>query len=288
MYSIYKRLSVSFFGNIAEIETFQKLGPNINAAGINILPKTYASIVISTTIISYLISLIAVISILSIFQVITASFMTVITVPIMVALLTFITLYYYPSQRASSMKKSIDNDLPFALAHLSAIASAGISPEYMFELLTGFKEYKNISHQASRVVRNIRVFGMSSVTAINNVAETTPSPSLKQVLTGISFNIEKGGNLVQYMKQMADKGLFEYRMKREKYLKTLSTYADIYAALLVAAPLMMLAVLGILAIIGGEILGFAIPELITILTFVILPILNITFLAFIHFTYPGA
>ena len=125
---------------------------------------------------------------------------------------------------------------------------------------------------------------MSSVKAIDVVARASPSPQWKQVLNGISFTISEGGDLPQYLKQMAEKSLFDYRIKREKYLHTLSTYADIYTALLVAAPLMMLSMLGILSVIGGEIIGFGIGELITILTFVILPFLNIAFIAFIHLT----
>lgn len=285
---LYKRLSVAFFGSFAESQGFKKLDTQLEAAGMHILTKTYASIILLSTILIFLLSLITVLTGLALFQVTGIAFIVfAVTIPIFAALASFAFLFYYPAQRAQSVKKSLENDLPFALAHLSAIASSGISPEHMFELITGFKEYKNISKQASLIVRNIRTFGMSSVSAINNVAETTPSPEFKQILSGISFNIEKGGNLVEYIKQMADKALFDYRIKREKYMKTLSTYADIYAALLVAAPLMMLAVLGILAVIGGEVLGLSIPELITILTFLVLPGLNIAFIMFIHLTYPG-
>ena len=103
----------------------------------------------------------------------------------------------------------------------------------------------------------------------------------------MTATIEKGGNLVEYINQMSEKAMFDYRIRREKYLKTLSTYADIYTALLVAAPLMMLSVLGIMSIIGGTILGMTIGDLITLMTWIVLPALNISFLAFVHVTYPG-
>ena len=64
-------------------------------------------------------------------------------------------------------------------------------------------------------------------------------------------------------------------------------YADIYTALLVAAPLMMLSLLATMSIIGGNILGLTIQELIILITWIVLPVTNITYLAFIHVTYPG-
>jgi len=214
-------------------------------------------------------------------------FLFLITIPVFASSATFAVLYFYPSQRASSLRKSIENDLPFAVAHMSSITSSGIPPEAMFELLTGFEEYKEVARQASLVVRNIKTFGMSSVKAIASASQITPSPEWRQILNGVAFTIEKGGNLPLYLKEMSEKNLFEYRIKREKYLKTLSTYADIYTALLVAAPLMMLALLAILSVIGGEVIGLTIPDLITLLTFGVLPFLNIAFLAFIHLTHPG-
>ena len=267
---------------------FKKLKPQLEAAGVQVLLKTYVAIILFTVFLAYIFSLIGIVVFLSFFPTDFLSFITyALIVPPFIALVAFAVMYYYPGQKAVAVRKSIENDLPFALTHLAALASSGISPEFMFDLMAGFKEYKDIAQQSSLVARNIKTFGMSSVAAINSVAATTPSPNFKQVLTGITFTIEKGGNLVEYLKQLADKELFNYRLKRERYLKTLSTYADIYTALLIAAPLMMLSILGILGVIGGEIVGLTIPELISVLTFFLLPGMNIAFLTFIHLTYPG-
>ncbi|MBI4181663.1 MAG: type II secretion system F family protein [Candidatus Aenigmarchaeota archaeon] len=288
MHRLYKRLAVALFGKLGDLQGFQKLKPQLEAAGIPVLAATWGAVTILTSLLAALLAfgMAGFLLLLVPLDALTA-FLLLFTVPVFAGLMTFILLYTYPGSRTSRVKRSIENDMPFALAHLSAIASSGISPEYMFELLTSFDEYKHIAHQAAQVVRNIRLLGMSSVGAITAVAENTPSPTFKQVLTGIVFNIEKGGDITTYIKQMADQALFDYKLRREKYLKTLGTYADIYAALLVAAPLMMLAVLGILAVIGGEILGLAIPDLIALLTYIVLPTLNLAFLGLLHVTYPG-
>jgi flagellar protein FlaJ len=212
---------------------------------------------------------------------------SVVFFPVFVSSVVFIVMYLYPVQRENSRQKSIENNLPFAITHMAAIASSGIPTEFMFELLTGFKEYGEISEDSRLIMRNIKTFGMSSAESLKDIADRTPSKDFRQVLLGIVSTIEAGGNIIEYLNEMADKALFDYRIKREKYLKTLSTYADIYTALLVAAPLMMLSLLATMSIIGGSIMGLTIEELMLLITWIMLPVLNVGFLVFIHVTYPG-
>lgn len=290
MLGVYKRLAISAFGPVADrfSSSFMVLKPHLMMSGIGILLRTWVAIILFSVVLAYIMSLAAVLAVTSIIQLEFATmFYLVVFLPVLVAAITFMFFYIYPIQKARLIEKSIETDLPFALAHMSAIASSGIPPEFMFELLVGFEEYKAISSQANMIVSNIKSYGMSSVSAMNDVAKKTPSKSFKQVLNGMTSTIERGGDLVNFLKDMSDKALFDYRMKREKYLKTLSTYADIYTALLVAAPLMLLAVLGVMSIIGGDVMGFTIQDIITLITWVVLPFLNVVFLAFIHVTYPG-
>ncbi|MFH1978214.1 MAG: type II secretion system F family protein [Candidatus Aenigmatarchaeota archaeon] len=285
----YKKLSVVIFGGIADkySDTFKQLKPYIAGARLGVMLKTWISMILFSSLLAYVISLAFVSAFVFFFQlelVMTIYFIAFI--PILVASLTFVFFYIYPIQKSSSIKSSMDTDLPFALAHMSAIASSGVPPEAMFRLLTNFKEYRYIAKDATTIVRNIETFGMSSPVAISNVADKTPSPMFKQILEGIVSTIEKGGNIVSYLNQMSEKALFEYRIRRDNYMKMLSLYADIYTALLVAAPLMMLSVLGIMNIIGGEILGLTVNELIWLMTWIILPVLNVLFILFIHITYP--
>jgi flagellar protein FlaJ len=287
---IYKIISVRLFGKLVDkyIDNFTPLKPHLEGAGIQILLKTWVCMILFGTSGLYLLSLIVTFSVVF-FLDLGPIFLvyTVVFIPILAASFSFVFFYIYPIQKSNSIKGEIENNLPFALAHMSAIVSSGIPPEHMFDMLTDFEEYGGIANHAKMIVRNIRTFGMSSTRAISDVANKTPSQTFRQVLMGITTTIEKGGNLVDYIKEMSDKALFEYSMRREKYLKTLSTYADIYTALLVAAPLMMLAILGVMSIIGGEVLGLGIGDLITLITWIVLPALNASFLAFIHTTYPG-
>src|SRR3990172_2194649 len=166
LFERYRNLSVRLFGKAAtrSASSFSTLKPHLMGANINVLLETWISIIYLTTLIVYIISLFAVLaaSFFILFDEITFLYM-VVFLPVMAASLAFMLFYVYPVQKASRMRGSIDNNLPFALAHMGAISSSGIPPEFMFEMLTGFKEYGEISRQAGMVVRNIKTFGMSSV-----------------------------------------------------------------------------------------------------------------------------
>jgi flagellar protein FlaJ len=286
----YKRLSMRIFGGLAResYSGFSSIKVHLIGASINVLLETYVAMVYMTTVLVYAASLAAILiaSRFILFDFMTFLYLTLF-IPVMMASMAMVFMYVYPIQKSSKIRNSIDSNLPFALAHMSAICSSGIPPEFMFELLTGFKEYGEISKQSSIIVRNIKTFGMSSVNAIVDVAKRTPSPSFRQILSGIQSTIEKGGNLTEYLEEMSERSLFEYRINRENYLKTLSTYADMYTAVLITAPVMMIIVLGIMSVIGGDIMGMAATDLIFLMTWVIVPLLNITFLAFLHTTHPS-
>jgi len=286
----YKRLAVAIFGGLIDRsgDMFKPLKPYLMGANINILLKTWACLILLTTFVSYIGGVAAIWIVSMFFPLDFVTFLYyILFIPVLAGSITFLVFYIYPIQKTNSIKNSIETDLPFALAHMSAIASSGIPPEFMFQLLTDFKEYRHIAEHANLIVRNIRTFGMSSTSAMENVAQRTPSANFKQILDGIVSTIEKGGNLIDYLNGMSEKAMFDYRIKRENYLKMLSTYADIYTALLVAAPLMMLAVLGIMNIIGGQVLGLSVNEVIYLITWIVLPLMNTAFLIFIHVTYPG-
>ncbi len=291
MPSFYRKISLVLFGGLVEkyIGSFRPLEPHIKNANMKILLKTWVSMLFFSTAVAFAAAFAATYVLLSYF--IKVEFyiyiFSIIFFPVFVSSIVFIFFYLYPVEKERSRENSIENNLPFAITHMSAIASSGIPTEYMFELLTGFKEYGEISEDSRLIMRNIKTFGMSSVDALRDIAERTPSKGFRELLLGMVSAVESGGDMTAYLHEMSERALFDYKIKREKYLKTLSTYADIYTALLVAAPLMMLSMLATMSIIGGSVMGLTIDEVILLITWVMLPFMNTAFLVFIHVTYPG-
>lgn len=282
-------LSAKIFGKVADKyeEGFGQLKKALLEADMKILFRTYFSMILFLSLLGFILSLILIPVILSVLN---ANALQIIifsaTLPFAIALVIFAFGYFYPISKAASRKKSIDMNLPFAINHMAAIAGSGVPPSTMFRLLTGFGEYGEISKEAEKIVRDTDVFGQDVTTALRGVTSRTPSSAFRELLEGVLSTIETGGNLQAYLKQQSDKALFEYRIKREKYMEILSAYADFYTAVLIAAPLFLIAILAIMNMIGGKLWGMEISDVMHIGIFLLMPIVNTVFLLFIHYTQP--
>lgn len=282
-------ISTKLFGPITDRyeDSLSPLKSAISEAGMSLLFRTYVSIMFFFSFVAFFIGLFSSIVIAFFFKFEIVFFiLSLIFFPILSAFLTFIIFYFYPFSKASSRKKNVEMNLPFAINHISAIAGSGIPSYMIFKLLTGFEEYGEISKEAQKIVRNVDTFGMDVTSSMREVANKTPSKHFKEFLEGMISSINIGGNLQLYLKNQADKALFEYRLRRERYLEILSTYADFYTAVMIAAPLFLVAILAIMNMIGGKVFGMEINDMMSLGIFVVIPIVNVGFLAFVNFTQP--
>jgi len=206
---------------------------------------------------------------------------------LLVASFILTVFHTYPYHLVSNKKRSIEANLPFAANHMGAIAASGIAPHIMFRMLTDVKEYGEVGKEAMTIVRNTDSFGMDINSAIKDVADRTPSQQFRQFLYGIISTISSGGDLRRYLQNYAKESLTDYRLKREKYISALSLYADFYTAVLIAAPLFFISIMAVMSMIGGTLMGMPIHIAIQIGIYILIPMLNIFFLLFIHFTQPA-
>ena len=214
--------------------------------------------------------------------------MVYMSAPFIISAIIFFFMFYIPFEKVSSKRRSIDINMPFALTHLSAIASSGTPPEEAFRIMSTFTEFGSISTETLNIIKRIDVFGEDITTSLRQVIATTPSESFREILGGILTITQTGGNLDAYLSEMADIAMFDYKLAREKYISALSTYADIYTALLIAAPLFLVSILVVMNIIPNTTLpgNISIMDALSLGVYGLIPMLNMLFLAFITFTTP--
>ncbi|MBI1971728.1 MAG: type II secretion system F family protein [Candidatus Aenigmarchaeota archaeon] len=282
-------LATSAFGWIPEKyeKELQPVKTGLERAGMKYLLKTWVSIsaAIGVGAAVFSLALLAALSVTLKMELANIVMFSILLPPLF-GMSAFLGMALYPYQRAMSRKRSIEANLPFALNHMAAIAASGVPTYVMFSLLTTFREYGEISAEARKIVRNVDTFGLSITSSIQQVGERTPSKNFKQLLEGIKSSIETGGDLKKFLADQAKDALFDYRIRREKYMELLSTYADFYTALLIAAPLFLVAILTVMNMIGGALAGASIESIMVLGIFVALPLVNIAFLAFVHMTQP--
>lgn len=283
----FKKISVIVFGRLADryAYKFNRLKKTISEAGLKILSRTYISMMFFIALVSYFASLPVIFILLSFYGMGNLAFLTPVF-SLGAAGAAFGIAYYYPWQRAFSRKRSLDFNLPFAVNHMAAIATSGVPPKVLFKLLSEFGEYGEIGKEAGKIIRNVDVFGQDITTAIQNIASKTPSKEFRELLYGILSTIKTGGNLKNYLQLKAREALFIYRIRREEHLQALSTYADFYTAVMIAAPLFLISILAIMNVVGGTIEGMTISDIMNLGIYLVIPATNIAFIMFIHFTQP--
>jgi flagellar protein FlaJ len=281
-----KGLATALFGGLVDKygDQFDFIKENLPSSGISVPFRTYVSWTIFLTILSFAISAIATAIILIVNGFGMPAFMRVmmiILVPVMIAASTFVYLFFYPAQRSGSRKKDIETNLPFALTHMGAVAESGVPPYVIFKLISEFNEYGEIAKEMGKIVRNIDNFGLDPLTAVKEVAKKTPSDEFKQILMGFVTTTESGGDLKLFLKSTSDQALFNWRIKRERFLQQLSMYAEFYTGVLIAAPLFLVSLFSVMALIQPNIGGFDILTLSQISIYGLIPMINIVFLAFL-------
>lgn len=288
MLTTYKRFAIMLFDWVPKKypEILKPVKLVLPKSGIVISPSNYISVICLTAFIGHIIGLITLLILLFFildFNMILA-ILSIIFLPFVIGSVILVIGIFYPHQKVSLRRANIDTNLPFAIAHMGAIAASGISPLAIFKLIARFKEYDVFAEEMEKIVRNIEVFGLDPLSAMREVAKRTPSQKLKQLLFGLVSTIDGGGDLKTYLKNAGEQSLFSWRMKRQKYLQQLSTYAEFYTGLLIAAPLFIISLFSVMYLIQPQLGGFDIFQLMRLSVYILVPILNLTFLAFLKIT----
>ena len=264
---------------------FSQINLDLRTANIQIFSSTYLSMALFS-------ALIASVLLLSLLTIITVpktilSFLTIFFLTALVPFATLFAFYYYPKTLIMSRSKAIKNELPFALIHMEAVAGSGARLIDIFTMLLESKEYTALSGEIKRILNYTNLMGYNLTTALKAVAKDTPSEAFKEVLSGIANVIETGGSLKQYLRDKSMDELNDYRLERKRYVEVVSTYSEIYTALLITAPLLFIVILTIIAGIGeSDQAGVSIDLILKAGTFFVIPLLNIGFIIFINLVQP--
>ena len=170
--------------------------------------------------------------------------------PVSFFLITYAFFTVYPVIRMKSRRTKIDLKLPHAITYMQAFCD--VLPLYeIFKMIYQEREiYGEVSEEFGFIVRDVELFGDDIVSAMRNLANSTPSENLKEFLEGLIMAFESGGNLKGYMLTKVDH--FRERAKRqsELNLKTLEILAEVFVVLFVALPIFLIVMIFAMQITG--------------------------------------
>ncbi|MBN1386495.1 type II secretion system F family protein [Candidatus Woesearchaeota archaeon] len=269
-------------------DTFRNLYSSIRLSNMNILSNTYTNIMIFLSTLSFIISVPAYSFLFTItgnnplMILVKSVVMTILTTGIV-----FFSFYAYPGIKLKGRRHNIEKNLPFAINHVSAVATSGVPPIRMFRLISESEEYGEISVEFSKIVEFTDLLGYDLLTAMKSVSSTTPSRALREFFEGFVSTIESGGDILNYLRQESEEQMTNYEITRQKYNEIISTASDIYTGILLAAPLFFIVTLTLVSMLGGKVLGFDANVMIALGTYVLIPVLNLMFIVFFSLSQPG-
>jgi flagellar protein FlaJ len=193
--------------------------------------------------------------------------------------------YFYPSSKRKSLEKDINQELPFMTIYIAAIATSGIEPSKIFEILVSSKEYPAIQREIKKLNNYINFYGYDLVSALRAVSKNNPSELFSQLLDGLATTVTSGGSLIDYLNKHSESLLFDYRLEREKYTRIAETFMNIYISIVIAAPMIMVMLFVLMSLTGfGS--GYLSPFNIGAVTILVISALNLVFLLILNIKQP--
>jgi flagellar protein FlaJ len=140
---------------------------------------------------------------------------------------------------------------------------------------------------AKDIVGNVDLFGSDIISALEEASKRAPSDRYREMLEGLISTVHSGGNLATYLRQKSTQYMKLKRISLKKFSDTLSMLSEFYVAVLLTGPLMLVIMLTVMTMLGGGELGILSPDLLlSLLTYIAIPLGATVFLIILDASSP--
>ncbi|MEM0379464.1 MAG: type II secretion system F family protein [Nanopusillaceae archaeon] len=190
-----------------------------------------------------------------------------------------------PSIKASERKRKIDYSIYFATIYMAALASSGVNPLNLFELLAKYKEFSEIGKDSKEIYDLVTTMGISLPVALHYKAMSSPSRNWKEVLEGIRSILLEGGSLDQFLYGKAKQFAEEYKRNLIEYSNTIQVLLEVYITLVVVGIIFTIILTTLMGSIAGSSQMIFSLQLFSVL--ILLPMATILFILIIKSINPS-
>jgi len=292
----YSKISSILFSSLSKNllgrESFKKMEKDLIKANLGYSPTGYLSVVLFSTMLSFFVGgflflFFLFFNIGSTFPIISRTLdpinirlLKVFWILIIVPLGTFVAMYFYPYLEKRATEDRINQEMPFATIHMSAISGSMIDPIKIFEIIVNTGEYPALQKEFTKLLNEINLYGSNFVNALQNSGRNSASKKLQELYNGLATNINSGGDLPNFFEKRSETLLFEHQIAVQKEGKSAETFMDVYISVVIAAPMILMMLLLMMKL-SGIGLNMSVG-LITLIMILVVTIMNIIFLAFLH------
>jgi len=199
------------------------------------------------------------------------------TVGTALALGTYYLRWAILDERASERASEIEATLPRTIAFVYALSRSGMAFPPILDTLTQNRDvYGEAAVEIGVAVRDMNTFGTDVLTALDGMADRTPSDNLDEFGENLASVLGSGQSLSNFLKGQYERYQEEAEAQQRQYLDLLSTFAEAYVTVLVAGPLFLITILVVVGLVLQDTL-----DLLRVVVYLGIPVASLGFIAYI-------
>ena len=168
-------------------------------------------------------------------------------------LMIYMSLLYYPQIKEQRGYSDLNQELPYALRHMSIELKAGRG---LHDSLITIRNanYGSLSREFNRVLEEIK-FGKSTEDSLMEMSRRVKSEGLTRAIHQIIGTLRVGGNLASSLEIIAKDISFDMQIKLKEYAQKLNSFILIYTFVAILAPVISLIMLMAGSTVMGDIIS---------------------------------
>lgn len=193
-------------------------------------------------------------------------------------------LICYPKIKLKSAKIerriAMDDEIAFFAMYVSVMQTIGKSFYTSILEIVGKGVFPTIETESKMLDRNIRLFGMDPITALNRHGITHPNLHFSNLLLGYVSISKSGGDLGQFMERKSDEFFTYTKFKFSKYTKQSEIIGEMMLILLNILPILLMT--------SSFLMASESIRIITSISFIVVPVTTIFMIIIINGVQPKA
>lgn len=169
-----------------------------------------------------------------------------------------------------SRRDVMEARFPLLISLMSLVATSEKNISRVFEIISrSYKEVLKDFQVELEMINSLIRLNYPINEALTRVAKITPSPTLREVLLGLSASVVVGAEPLELMSAVTNKYLERYLLKVEKVVSELGVMLEIYLAIALLTPV-IIGSLGTLLILN-PVGGISFELVVFILSYILIP-----------------
>lgn len=172
---------------------------------------------------------------------------------LVIILMSYLFLLHYPQMKEKRGYSDLNQELPYALRHMSIELKAGRG---LHDSLVTIRnaDYGSLSREFNRVLEEVK-FGKATEDSLLEMAHRVKSEGLTRAIHQIVGTLRVGGNLANSLEIIAKDISFDMQIKLKEFSQKLNSFILIYTFIAILAPVISLIMLMAGSTVMGDIIS---------------------------------